>query len=209
MYTRLQARLWLAALALTACSHAPRPNSLKRFTEEGTETLAEITSSTGGQWKLLTRETGALTALFIYDSSSHIVIAAGAVPRPSGPAHATIFADPGQKDAVLALLDRKYLASLSGRTTAFDGWLNKIAPFTDEKADRLDVKPGALGTGMVTTDGRIIVRQQTLPIACGTTGAPDCVNAVCGFINCIFRGTGPCQGEAFKAQEACQSGSAP
>lgn len=209
MYTRLQARLWLAVLGLTACAHTPQPNSLARFTEDGTETLAEITSSNSAPWKLLTRETGALTTLFIYDSSGRIAIAAGAVPRPSGPAQATIFADPGEKDAALALLDRKYLSSLSGRTAAFDAWLSKTAPFTDEKANRLDVKPGALGTGIVTIDGAHIVVRQHNEIGCNTTGTHDCVNAVCDFINCIFRGTGPCQGEAFKAQEACQTASAP
>ena len=200
----------IAVLALTACSRSPKPATLTKFVQDSPETLAEITDSSGSAWKILSRETGAVTTLFLYNAAGKIDAVVTAAPGQTGAAKATTFLDSGEKNAALAVLNRSFLSTLHGRSSAYDAWLGNTPAFTDEKTTRVDMNPGALGSGDVTVqETRIVVRRQTPAVPCQQTG----FSAACDLINCTYSaisgGENTCAAEAFKAQESAQTAPTP
>jgi len=209
-------------LALSGCSSAQKGSSLKNFVQDGQKSLAEVTDSNGYPWKILTVETAAGTTIFVYNATGQRDVAAVAYKDSNGVPNAYVLVDPGAKEGVLAVLDKKFLSALNGRSEAFDAWVKKSVGLTYGGASittRMETKAGELGSGQVQViGGKITVDErsnpQPLPCycqdgggGCGNSVQHKCVTALCDLMNCVNQavhtGVGTCGGEATNVRETC------
>lgn len=202
------------------CSAKHDRSSLTEFAQRGPVTLVELRDSDGRRWKILSAETGKVTAYWVITEAGKIDIVATALPAHDGPRNAVLYVDSGEKEDALAILDRKFLLSLQDSSDAYKKWSSSKAIFTYGSLGQtrmIDIQPGGLGTTNIGTKGGQITGQLAhgschcyeMGLACAGQPSPviACVNSVCDLLNCIvdiINGVrSECNGETATAQSTC------
>jgi len=213
----------ISALAFVLCGCGEqaeqKADSLKSFTQIGPRSLSEFIDKKGQLWQVASVEEENLTGEIVLNSTGQVDLIAIAYTDKIGLKNAVILVDSSEKEAALAVLDKRFLSSVSPRSTEYENWLKKTAAFSYGGAQTtrmIDIEQGKLGKGTIHLEGGKIAARinhancACVSVACGLLPSPnqECAKKLCAVINCIIdflngdRQIG-CGAENAEAQQTC------
>jgi hypothetical protein len=174
-----------------------KADSLKSFTQIGPRSLSEFIDKQGQLWQVASVEEENLIGEFILNSAGQVDLIAIAYTDKIGLKNAVILLDSSEKEAALAVLDKRFLSGVSPRSNEYENWLKKTASFSYGGAQTtrmIDIEQGKLGKGTVHLDGGKFAMKidhancACVTVACGLLPLPnqECAKKLCDVINCVI-----------------------